>query len=102
MSFDLSTEPPIRLEEIALHAKAHFSTIYRWVLKGVPGPDGKRVKLEALRVGGRWVSSWAALQRFAERTTPQLDGEPAKTPRSTSRRERAAAAAGKQLDKVRI
>jgi hypothetical protein len=31
------------------------------------------LSLEATRLGGRWVTSKEALQRFAERLTPDLD-----------------------------
>jgi hypothetical protein len=42
---------------------------WRWVTKGVAGPDGKRVRLEAIRVGRRWMTSVAAVARFFARTT---------------------------------
>jgi hypothetical protein len=100
--FDLTAEQPVCLREIARHCQTSFCTAWRWALKGLPAPDGQRVRLEALRVGGRWVSSWAALQRFAERTTPNLDGETAKAPRSASKRQRASERAGKQLERLGI
>lgn len=43
----------------------HTSTALRWVLRGVGG-----VKLEAVRVGGRWVTSEEALARFVDAQTP--------------------------------
>jgi putative transposase len=46
-----------------------FSCVLRWITHGVPGPDGRRVKLEAVRVGGRWLTSVEALARWAERLT---------------------------------
>src|SRR5262245_8761128 len=66
---NLQDEPPVSLQEIADHCRVSFATVWRWALKGLPGPDGQRVRLEAQRLGGRWVSSWAALQRFSEATT---------------------------------
>jgi hypothetical protein len=51
----------------------HASTLLRWILKGATGPGGRRVRLEAVRIGGRWVTSAEALQRFFERLTPKLD-----------------------------
>jgi hypothetical protein len=40
----------------------HASTVMRWVRRGCRG-----VKLEAARLGGRWVTSREALTRFVER-----------------------------------
>jgi hypothetical protein len=40
-----------------------LSSLLRW--------SGERVHLEAVRLGGRWVTSREALQRFAQRLTPQ-------------------------------
>lgn len=99
---ELATEPPIRLEILAKHCQTHFSTVYRWAVKGLPGPDGQRVRLEALRVGGRWVSSWPALQRFALAITPDLDEGPSKTPRSASKRQKASERAARDLARLHI
>jgi hypothetical protein len=51
--------------------RTHVSTVHRWVQRGVGG-----VRLEAIRVGGRWLSSREALGRFvaaltARTTVPQ-------------------------------
>src|SRR5688572_6295524 len=48
----------------------HRSAIWRWVTKGLPGPVGQRVRLEAVRVGRRWVTSHEALARFFAGLTP--------------------------------
>lgn len=42
--------------------RAHASTIWRWARKGIQG-----VKLETLRVGGRFVTSAEALERFSRK-----------------------------------
>jgi hypothetical protein len=99
---DIAAEKPVPLEDIATHCSTHFSTVYRWVLKGLPLPSGERVRLEALRVGGRWVSTWPALQRFAEATTPAVGDVSAKAPRSVSRRQQASEKAAKQLEAMGI
>jgi hypothetical protein len=49
----------------------HLSTLLRWIHPGVRG-----VQLEAARLGGRWVTSREALQRFAERLTAARAGPP--------------------------
>jgi hypothetical protein len=82
--------------------KTHLSTLLRWILKGVRTATGQLVKLEALRLGGRWICTRESLQRFAEALTPHLDGDPLSTPRTPGKRQRAAEAAGKQLEKVGI
>jgi hypothetical protein len=49
----------------------HISTLVRAITKGVNGH-----KLEALRVGKRWVTSVEAIQRWAEAQTPGPDAPP--------------------------
>jgi hypothetical protein len=98
----LLNEETIRLEEAAGIARSHFSTVYRWVLRGVPGPDGRRIKLEATRLGRAWVTSRQALARFAAALTPKLDDEPLAMPRSPQARRKASERAAKQLAKVGV
>ena len=52
------------------------STLVRWILHGLLGPDGEVVRLEAVRLGFRWVTDEAALQSFVERLTPRLTTSP--------------------------
>jgi hypothetical protein len=95
---DLLTEDTIRLEEAARIARSHFTSVYRWVLRGLPGPDGQRVRLEAVRVGRAWITSREALARFAERLTPPLgEDDLPPTPRSRSARRRASERAAAAL-----
>jgi hypothetical protein len=68
---DLLTERTITLVEAARLVPpgrggrpTHLSTLLRWIKPGVRG-----VRLEAVRLGGRWVTSREALQRFADRLT---------------------------------
>jgi hypothetical protein len=79
-----------------------FSCVLRWITDGIPGPDGRRVKLEAVRVGGRWLTSEEALARWAERLTPRLDSEPAPGTRSATRRGRDSERAARELDRAGI
>jgi hypothetical protein len=101
---DLTTETPIplaaatRLIPPGRNGKATaLSTVLRWILRGAKAPDGQTVRLEAIRLGGRWMTSKAALQRFAERLTPQL--EPTPVVRSPAARGRASERAGRELDR---
>jgi hypothetical protein len=106
---DLSTETRISLAVAAAEMppgrngkKTHLSTILRWILQGAKAPNGARVRLEAIRLGGRWFTSREALQRFAERLTPRVEDEPPAPPRSGTARSRAADRAGAELDKMGV
>jgi len=70
---DLKSETPLALAQAAklipptrLDRPVHVSTLVRWIVHGVRG-----VKLEAARVGGRWVTSREALERFSAALTAQ-------------------------------
>lgn len=70
---DLTEEKAISLNEAATLVPSarqgrptHVSTLIRWITAGVEGN-----RLEAIRLGGRWVTSREALQRFAERLTSE-------------------------------
>ena len=75
--------------------KCHLSTVLRWVLRGARAIDGNFVKLEAIRLGNRWMSSRAALQRFCEALTGCQAAT--QTPRSAGKRRRASEKAGEEL-----
>jgi Protein of unknown function (DUF1580) len=75
----------------------HFTTLLRWVLDGVAGPGGQRVRLEALRLGGKWITSREALQRFCTSQTPAIGGTDAAAPRTPGRRQRASEKAAAAL-----
>jgi hypothetical protein len=74
---DLRIEQPISLAQAAKlipptrQAKpVHVSTVLRWILRGMRG-----VHLEALRLGGRWVTTQEALARFSEALTAKHSPE---------------------------
>ena len=82
--------------------KMNFSTIWRWGLKGVLAIDGRRVRLEMARVGGRWLTSKEAIERFSAALTPtNLAAAPAPI-RTPSARQRANDAAKKKLAELGI
>jgi hypothetical protein len=99
---DLATERPIRLEVAARQVGHNFSTVFRWIVDGVKAYDGSLVRLEAVRLGRKWVTSQAALQRFAERLTPDLGAHRSPTPRPPAKRQRASEAAGQKLQQLGI
>jgi hypothetical protein len=75
------------------------STTFRWATLGVKLPDGSRLKLEAVRVGGRWLTSNAAIARFVKAQTDIANPSPVPTPktRTPSARQKAIDAANKRL-----
>lgn len=105
---DLTTEKAISLDEARAilplgrgGKRVSPSCLWRWMLKGARAPGGRLVKLEGLRIGGRWVTSREALQRFAEALTPSFeDAEP--SPKPAAARRKAADRAGRQLEAMGI
>jgi hypothetical protein len=102
---DLSSESIISLAQAAKLVPSgrrgrptHFSTLLRWILAGVKGPTGETVRLEAVRLGGRWLTSREALQRFAEAQTPRV-ADSGTTPRTPTARKRASERAEKELSR---
>lgn len=68
------------------------STVFRWVTKGTRTTDGRAVKLEAARVGGRWLTSRGAVGRFvAALTDAAIPGATPATPESRAPTARARA-----------
>ena len=103
---DLRNEEPITLAAAARlfpptrqGRPISLSAIFRWISDGIKGPDGKRIRLEAARVGGRWLTSVAALERFAQAQTPQFSDEPATRIRTPNQRLRESQAAALELEK---
>jgi hypothetical protein len=59
------------------------TTIWRWITAGTRTSDGRTFRLEAARVGGRWLTSRAALARYAAALTPAANPTP--TPSTPTR-----------------
>ena len=78
-----------------------LSCILRWVLDGVRSPSGEKIRLEAIRLGPKWVTSQEAIQRFADRQTPTLDDR-APEVRTPTQRQRASDRAAKELERLGI
>jgi hypothetical protein len=105
----LTAEVLLSLAEVArrlghLRGKrpVHPSTISRWVTSGRRLSGGRTVRLEAIRVGGQWVTSWPAVQRYlAEQQRPVEAAGPAPAPvRSAGQRRRAGEAAASELERM--
>ena len=82
--------------------KTHLSTILRWILQGAKAPDGSRIRLEGIRLGGRWLTSREALQRFAERLTPHFGGGDRPAPRGPTKRHRDSERAAAELKQLGV
>lgn len=86
------------------NARAHYSTLFRWVTKGVPTPAGGRVRLRAVKVGTKWCSTDEWFAEFVAATTeaaaPAADAPPPL--RSPAARTRAADAAAAELEREGI
>ena len=92
---DLETEHIERINDLASENHTHASTLIRWITKGSRG-----VRLEAIRLGGRWFSSRAALQRFAKALTPLPGDDPALKSSTPSQQERRSQKAADDLRKL--
>jgi hypothetical protein len=106
MTSEFSSEPKVLIATLAREIPSHRTgrclgpqAIWRWVCKGLRLADGRVVKLEAVRLAGRWYSSHGALQRFI--TAQQDDAQPAELPapaRSATKRQKASEKAAELLE----
>jgi hypothetical protein len=78
------------------------STVFRWITGGVRLPGGARVRLDAVRLGGRWLTSVQAIERFIAAQTPTFDDAAAARPPKKRPRARAAERAAKELERIGI
>jgi hypothetical protein len=78
------------------------STLFRWATKGVRLSDGSTLRLEAIRIGGRWLTSTEALDRFVRRQTPDFTGISTSDLRTPGQRNRASERAAAELEAAGI
>lgn len=98
-------EPRITLAQAASRypgsrgaARLHPATLTRHILAGVRGTHGHLVRLEAERIGCRWYTSLAAMERFAAALAGDMAATPVPTPApSAATRAKRSAAAGRKL-----
>lgn len=108
VGIDLGSEHVISLAEAARSVPAsqgksvNPATVWRWIRKGLLAGDGRRVRLAAAKLGGRWVTSREALQRFLEALTPDFGQQAGPRPRTPGQRKRAYERAVEALDKAGI
>jgi Protein of unknown function (DUF1580) len=85
------------LIELARRYHTAPSTCYRWVQKGLPDLGGRRVFLEAIRRGKKFLTSSAAVARFFARLEYAHPTPPPSNIRAPTKRERDSARARKEL-----
>ena len=73
----------------------HPSTLWRWAKKGLNTPDGEKIRLEIVRIGGTNCTSREALQRFIDR----LQGE--EVPPTTNQPRALSKKAAKAMEELR-
>lgn len=93
---DLAKLAPVRRQG----RPVNMATLWRWALRGAMGPAGQKIRLEAVRAPGGWISSAAALTRFFSALTPSLDSEPAT--RTPTRQKQASDRAARELSKMGV
>jgi hypothetical protein len=79
-----------------------LSCVLRWISRGVPGPYGNRVRLEAVRLAGKWLTSEPAIARFLAAQTPSAEPCAQPTPRTPGRRQQASERAARELEALGI
>lgn len=94
---DVMNEHIVPLSQVSLPGRSagkriHVATVHRWVMRGIRG-----IRLEAVTVGGRKVTSHEAIQRFAEALTARERGETYPTIRTSRQRQQQAEAAKREL-----
>ena len=79
----------------------NLSCVLRWVLDGVLTVSGERVRLEAARNAGRWVTTAPAIRRFLERqNSDAVSSEAVDVGRTPGKRQRASERAAAELERV--
>lgn len=105
----LLTETLISFSQAATRFPAHRgrngcspSCVFRWATQGVLLPDGHRLRLEAIKLASRWLTSEQAVTRFIEAQIEACTPEDLKAPpvRTPTQRQRAGERAGKALEKI--
>ncbi len=88
----MTTEPLQPLLPLLAKTLGHRpapATIWRWMTLGIKSPNGRRIKLDAKKVGGKLYASPEALARFIQAQNPPAedyaDGGGERTPEQTRR-----------------
>jgi hypothetical protein len=85
-----------RVPRTRLNLPVTLGCVLRWVIAGTKMPSGPPVKLEALRLAGKWITTPGAFRRFMLEQTPI--GAAPTMPRTAAKRSRAADRAARELE----
>lgn len=109
LPIDVATETLLSLSQAARRFPPYrqgrpvaVSTIWRWAFTGVLAPGGRRVRLEVVRLGGRWLTSVEAISRYIAAQTPSnaaAETARAAGTRTPRQRQRAAEHAERELSR---
>jgi hypothetical protein len=99
---EVLTQAARRVPRTRLERPVSLSCLFRWITTGVIGPNGQRIKLEAARLAGRWITTPGAIRRFVEAQTPRSRDDGTLTLRTPTKRQRASERAAKELEKFGI
>lgn len=64
VAMEIASTGGVKIVDLAAEFGVNRTSVFRWVAVGLPGSDGSRVKLAALRVGRAYRTSRGAIQRF--------------------------------------
>jgi hypothetical protein len=77
-------------------------TVWRWASRGVLDKAGENVRLESVRIGGRFVTSKEAIQRFFMAINETPEPEQKKPTRTPTKRKAASDRAAKKLESAGV
>ena len=101
----IHSEPLLKLAEAVRRLPGHRgdghlhpATLTRWIQRGCLSAGGRRVRLDAVRCGCRWLTSEGALVRFMDALTE--GGESPDGQESSTACRRASEAAARELGRL--
>ena len=68
------------------------STVFRFIMRGAKSESGEPVRLEGIRLGGRWATTRTALERYVRALASPVKQQPATEPKAKPRKQVGAAA----------
>lgn len=84
-------------------SRVNPSTVTRWIVRGCPARNGRRVRLAAVRAGCRWMITSSALDSFFAELADTAPGPTSPPPdggsRADARRQAASTRAAEELER---
>jgi hypothetical protein len=105
----LLQEDLIGLAALAVQIRSHrrkghvtAQAVWRWATAGVRLADGTILKLETVRLAGRFLTSYPAFLRFVGAQSAPVESTPLPASRTPQRRQRDSEIAGAAMESVGI